>query len=267
MPQNRLADGHKSFIPKGLDCVPRPCSTPFLIARRLKGVKRSKTQADEGLGPQPKAGDTSRRSWLCLSESAPSQQACEPVQDRCSGPCSRPRHAAAWRSRNRAAAGWVAWATNAITEGRARFRIGTQWFSRSGCWNRRAPARPCGRGKLAQFSLLQRFAVWWVAPPWPILSVPAVLLALCRLVDSFPVKRSPPAQRLVGPADVAMRSFGGPFSDSRRDRTEIRYTVPGLVATASSPRSAENERPVGRVPPRLSVPFKGNWPRVWTGVV
>ena len=24
-----------------------------------------------------------------------------------------------------------------ITEGRARFRIGTQWFSRSGCWNRR----------------------------------------------------------------------------------------------------------------------------------
>ncbi len=36
-----------------------------------------------------------------------------------------------------------------------RFRIGTQWFSRSGCWNWRAPARPCARGKLAQFSLLQ----------------------------------------------------------------------------------------------------------------
>jgi len=36
--------------------------------------------------------------------------------------------------------------------------------------------------KLAQFSLLQRFAVWWVAPPWPTLPVPAVLLALCRLV-------------------------------------------------------------------------------------
>src|SRR5208337_2372636 len=80
--------------------------------------------------------------------------------------------------------GWVAWATNAITERRARFRIGTQWFSRSGWWNRRAPARPCGRGKLAQFSLLHRFAVWWVAPPWPILSVPAVLLALCRLVEN-----------------------------------------------------------------------------------
>jgi len=30
--------------------------------------------------------------------------------------------------------------------------------------------------------LLQRFAVWWFAPPWPILSVAAVLLALCRLV-------------------------------------------------------------------------------------
>gem|GEM_PF-2560208 len=48
------------------------------------------------------------------------------------------------------------------------------------------PARPCGRGKLAQFSLLQRFAVWWVAPPWPILPVPAVLLVLCRLVVFFP---------------------------------------------------------------------------------
>src|SRR5271166_363394 len=131
--------------------------------------------------------DSIRRSWLCRSASAPSQQACEPVQDRCSGPCSRPRHAATWRSRNRAPAGWVAWATNAITEGRARFRIGTQWFSRSGCGNRRAPAWPCGRGKLAQFSLLQRFAVWWVAPPWPILSVPAVLLALCRLVVVFNV--------------------------------------------------------------------------------
>ena len=41
---------------------------------------------------------------------------------------------------NRAPAGWEAWATNAITEGRARFRIGTQWFSRSGCWDRRTRA-------------------------------------------------------------------------------------------------------------------------------
>src|SRR5271157_6399018 len=85
------------------------CLTPIVI-------KRSKTQARGGT-------DYSRRSWLCRSASAPSQQAFEPVQDRCSGPCSRPRHAAAWRSRNRAPAG---------------------------------PARPCGRGKLAQFSLLQR---------------------------------------------------------------------------------------------------------------
>ena len=74
----------------------------------VKGINRSKTQADEGLGPRPKAGDTSRRSWLCRSASAPSQQACEPVQDRCLGPCSRPRHAAAWRSRKRTPAGWVA---------------------------------------------------------------------------------------------------------------------------------------------------------------
>src|SRR5271166_5337718 len=43
---------------------------------------RLKTQAHEGLGPQPKAGDSSRRSWLCRAASAPSQQACEPVQDR-----------------------------------------------------------------------------------------------------------------------------------------------------------------------------------------
>ena len=48
-----------------------------------------------------------------------------------------------------------------------------------------APARPCGRGRLALFSLLQRFAVWWVALPWPILPVPAVLLALCRIVDDL----------------------------------------------------------------------------------
>src|SRR5208283_3776933 len=45
-----------------------------------------------------------------------------------------------------------------------------------------APARTCGRGRLARFSLPQRLAVWWVALPWPILPVPAVLLALCRVV-------------------------------------------------------------------------------------
>src|SRR5271165_6171439 len=74
------------------------CQTP-IVKRRLK------TQADEGLGPQPKAGDSSRRSWLCRSASAPSQRACEPVQDRCLGPCSRPGQAAGWRSRNRGALG------------------------------------------------------------------------------------------------------------------------------------------------------------------
>ena len=133
---------------------------PVFNRQTPKGVKRLKTRADEGLGPQPKAGDSSRRSWLCRSVSAPSQQACEPVQDRCLGPCSRPGHAAAWQSRitlaqkklirtrrasegsasepslarrvsmckdaklscrgnKRAPAGWVAWATNAITEERA----------------------------------------------------------------------------------------------------------------------------------------------------
>src|SRR5208282_1477358 len=48
-----------------------------------------------------------------------------------------------------------------------------------------APARTCGRGRLARFSLPQRLAVWWVALPWPILPVPAVLLALCRVVDFY----------------------------------------------------------------------------------
>jgi hypothetical protein len=48
-----------------------------------------------------------------------------------------------------------------------------------------APARTCGRGRLARFSLPQRLAVWWVALPWPILPVPAVLLALCRVVVVF----------------------------------------------------------------------------------
>src|SRR5271157_5343309 len=28
---DRLPDGHKSFIPKRLDCVPLLCSTPFLM--------------------------------------------------------------------------------------------------------------------------------------------------------------------------------------------------------------------------------------------
>ncbi len=47
---------------------------------------------------------------------------------------------------------------------------------------------PCGRGKLAQFSLLQRSAVWWVAPLWPILSVAAVLLVVDQAVFKCPVQ-------------------------------------------------------------------------------
>src|SRR5208337_5645034 len=49
-----------------------------------------------------------------------------------------------------------------------------------------APAQPCSRGGLALCSLPQRFAVWWVALPQPILLVPAMLLALCRIVEHFP---------------------------------------------------------------------------------
>src|SRR5271157_3667415 len=52
-----------------------------------------------------------------------------------------------------------------------------------------APARTCGRGRLARFSLPQRLAVWWVALPWPILPVPAVLLALCRVVEEKELSR------------------------------------------------------------------------------
>ena len=146
------------------------CQTPS------KGVKRLKTQADEGLTPADEAGSVVLRQ-------PPASKLANlfriDVRDHALGLVTQQLGGHV----TDAPAGWVAWATNAITEGRARFRIGTQWFSRSGCWNRRTTARPCGRGKLAQFSLLQRFADWWVAPSWPILSVAAVLLALCRLVD------------------------------------------------------------------------------------
>ena len=119
------------FHTQGIRLRPMTLFNPVFNRLTPKGIKRLKTQTDDGLTPADEAGSVVLRQ-------PPSQQACEPVQDRCSGPCSRPRHAAAWRSRKRAPAGWVAWATNAITEGRARFRIGSQWFSRSGCWNRRA---------------------------------------------------------------------------------------------------------------------------------
>ena len=89
------------FHTKGIRLCPMTLFNPVFNCLTPIVIKRSKTQARGGT-------DSSRRSWLCRSASAPSQQACEPVQDRCSGPCSRPRHAAAWRSRKRAPAGWVA---------------------------------------------------------------------------------------------------------------------------------------------------------------
>ena len=49
------------------------------------------------------------------------QQACEPVQDRCSVPCSRPRrHAAAWRSRNSAGGAFSSFVGSLINEAQAR---------------------------------------------------------------------------------------------------------------------------------------------------
>ena len=89
------------FHTQGIKLCPMTLFNPVFNCLTPIVIKRSKTQAEEGT-------DSSRRSWLCRSASAPSQQASEPVQDRCSGPCSRPRHAAAWRSRKRAPAGWVA---------------------------------------------------------------------------------------------------------------------------------------------------------------
>jgi hypothetical protein len=84
-----------------------------------------------------------------------------------------------------------------------------------------APARTCGRGRLARFSLPQRLAVWWVALPWPILPVPAVLLALCRVVEKdaygVPGTRAAPApiptpkprcnQRLRGSREILIGSI------------------------------------------------------------
>ena len=103
---------------------------PVFNRQTPKGVKRLKTQADEGLTPADEAG------YVVLRQPPASKLAnlfridvwdhalglvTQQLGGRVTGP----------------PAGWVAWATNAITEGRARFRIVTQWFSRSGCWNRR----------------------------------------------------------------------------------------------------------------------------------
>src|SRR5271165_6995367 len=96
-----------------------------------------------------------------------------------------------------------------------------------------APARPCGRGKLAQFSLLQRFAVWWVAPPWPILSVPAVLLALCRLVDRKLYDRSPAVRCRDG-----LHPVENVATASCRSRSREGEVMPSPSARAANQRSS-----------------------------
>ena len=119
-------------------------------------------------------------------------------------------------------------------------------------------ARPCGRGKLAQFSLLQRFAVWWVAPPWPILSVPAVLLALCRLVVHYEISLPPEHRDLIDPRSVYVHSpraaTAGPStmtpssSSSRRAATATRRPraiCNGFVSPGSRSRPQEKRNPQG----------------------
>src|SRR5271157_4582960 len=62
----------------------------------------------------------------------------------------------------------------------------------------------------SQWSLT--FAVWWVAPPWPILPVPAVLLALCRLVVK---KRGPTSPGCRGANECVLSSPVVPRAGSR----------------------------------------------------
>ena len=81
----------------------------------------------------------------------------------------------------------MAWATNAITEGRARFRIGSPVVLQMQLLEQVRPTRPCGRGMLCSSVYCKDLRSGGSAPPWPILSVAAVLLALCRLVDDFAV--------------------------------------------------------------------------------
>src|SRR5208337_837018 len=108
-----------------------------------------------------------------------------------------------------------------------------------------APARPCGRGKLAQFSLLQRFAVWWVAPPWPILSVAAVLLALCRLVDKNKTPRRTPLR--VGP--VSGEGFRGQHITPA---TKIRTNPSSRFGPATADRGSRGIRDQPRNPPKYT---------------
>ena len=143
------------------------CLTPIVI-------KRSKTQADEGLTPADEAGSVVLRQ-------PPASKLANlfriDVRDHALGLVTQQLGG---RVTEHPPGGWLGPRTPSLREGPGSASVPSG--SPESSPRLSGPARPCGRGKLAQFSLLQRFAVWWVAPPWPILPVPAVLLALCRLV-------------------------------------------------------------------------------------
>ena len=145
------------------------CLTP-------KGIKRLKTQTDEGLTPADEAGSVVLRQ-------PPASKLANlfriDVRDHALGLVTQQLGG---RVREHPPGGWLGPRTPSLREGPGSASVPSgspDPVAGTGA----CAARPCGRGKLAQFSLLQRFAVWWVAPPWPILSVAAVLLALCRLVE------------------------------------------------------------------------------------
>ena len=144
------------------------CLTPIVI-------KRLKTQADEGLTTADEAG------YVVLRQPPASKLANLfriDVRDHALGLVTQQLGG---RVTEHPPGGWLGPRTPSLREGPGSASVPSGSPDPAGGTG--APARPCARGKLAQFSLLQRFAVWWVAPPWPILSVPAVLLALCRLVE------------------------------------------------------------------------------------
>ena len=144
------------------------CLTPI-------GIKRLKTQTDEGLTPADEAG------YVVLRQPPASKLANLfriDVRDHALGLVTQQLGG---RVTEHPPGGWLGPRTPSLREGPGSASVPSG--SPDPVAGTGALARPCGRGKLAQFSLLQRFAVWWVAPPWPILSVAAVLLALCRLVE------------------------------------------------------------------------------------
>ena len=148
---------------------------PVFNRQTPKGVERLKTQTDEGLTPADEAGSVVLRQ-------PPASKLANlfriDVRDHALGLVTQQLGG---RVTEHPPGGWLGPRTPSLREGPGSASVPSG--SPDPVAGTGAPARPCGRGKLAQFSLLQRFAVWWVAPPWPILSVAAVLLALCRLVD------------------------------------------------------------------------------------